>query len=249
MRARGIRIGLALALAPIACGDPLVDGSYPGQPILEAAGGVEIRELSELAMADGRLRVALFWVRSEGWEDVDPSLGVLDIAEQSVQIANLPGVYGFRVYDPAPAEVMVDAAALGGTGHFALASMLVYVDAADDRHFDHGDDWIVGAIDGQVFAFTREGAEIPGLGTLEPGYTALDTVREDGWFRCSDGTIDLTLGEVGTPLVIDFLFSVLVDPNCDQMATEYAICPAPANLDEHCALNPAADRCLPYAHC
>lgn len=240
----------ALALVGAGCGDPLANGSYPGEPILEAGGGVEIRQVNELGMADGRLRVALFWVREQGWNDLDPSLGVLDIPEQDVAIADLPGVYGFRVYDPAPPEVMIDAGEMGGSGDFALAALLVYVDAADNHVFDHGDDWLVGSVEDQMYAFTREGAEVPGYGTLEPGYTALDAEKdEDGRYRCTDGALELTIGTAGRPLVIEFLFDVLVDPNCDMAATEYAICPAPDYIQEFCRDKPNSDRCIPFAHC
>ena len=224
------------------CGEPLVDGEYPGEAILQVVSSVEIIELEEIADAEGDLRVAMFW-RSEPSADQR----VTEIPEQQVLISKLPGYYGFNLYATPPEEVMVD----GFGGRYAVGSLMLYVDDDEDGSFEPGEDWLVGGVANRVYLFSRERLSIPEIGDVEPGYHGVTVERDEdsGSTLCEDGELPPLPGNVDVPLIVDLLDRVIIDTDCDQRAEEWGICPPPDHVMEECAPDFETERCWPWRHC
>lgn len=225
-----------------ACGEPLVDGEYPGEAILQVISAVEIVELDELADAEGDLRVAMFWS-----SDASADQRVTEIPEQQVLISKLPGYYGFNMYATPPEEVMLD----GFDGRYAIGSLMLYVDDAEDGMFEPGEDWLVGAVANRVYLFTGEALTIPDIGEVGPGYhgVAVERDEDSGLTLCEDGELPPLAGNVDAPVVVDLLDRVIVDTNCDQRADEWAICPPPSHVMAECGPTFETERCWPWRHC
>lgn len=206
-----------------ACGDPLVDGDYPGVPLLELEGTITFTSIEEIQDARGQLHLALFWLAEQS--SVAPGEAVTELADQLVSISGLPGTYALRMYVPPPASVRRELP--GIAGELAIASILLYVDVDEDGAWTPGIDWLVGGSRSDVVVWAAAELEV-GEVTLEPGYHTVGIVRspETGLTQCGQpipGIASLADvdGEVG--LVIGLLHDVLVDEQCDERAEEYAI--------------------------
>lgn len=232
------------------CGDPLVDGDYPGVPLLELAGTIVFASVEEIQDARGQLRLALFWLHEPS--SVAPDEAVTELADQRVTISGLPGAYALRSYVPPPPAVRRELPGIGG--ELAIASILLYVDIDEDGAWSPGVDWLVGGSRSDVVVWAAEPLVLDEV-TLDAGYHTVGIVRspETGLTQCGtpiEGLASLAGvdGEVG--LVIGLLHDVLVDETCDQRADEYAICPPPPHIVELCGgMATLPERCLPWAHC
>lgn len=242
--------GCLAALALLGCGDPLVDGDYPGVPLLELDGTIVFTSIEEIQDARGQLHLALFWLTEPS--SVAPEDAVTELADQRVSISGLPGSYALRSYVPPPDAVRRELP--GIAGELAIASILLYVDIDESGAWSPGVDWLVGGSRSAVVVWAAEPLAV-GEVTLDPGYHSVAIVRspETGLTQCGEPIAGLASlagvdGEVG--LVIGLLHDVLVDETCDQRADEYAICPPPPHIVELCAgIATLPERCLPWAHC
>lgn len=236
-------LALGSLVAGIGCGDPLVDGSYPGESLFSVISTVKVHLVDEAQQVQGDLRVAMFWmVGPSGHDDPDSHL---DIPEQAVLISRLPGYYGFNLYEAPPESVMID----DGDGRYAIGTLLLYLDAGRDGVWDRKDDWLIGAVPESAYLFTRDGASLDGLGEFAPGYHVLHVDRADPKTKCEDGVVALSRSDEGQELVVDFLDQVLVDPNCDDDASEWDLCPVPGYLREDCEADWDIPECWPWRHC
>ena len=240
--------GLALgALVLGSCGDPLVDRDYPGEPLLELEGLVQIQGVSELDGAQGSVRLAVFWAKPEGFE---PGAGHTDFADQRVSLSDLPGTYAARIYVPPGPESMLE---LDGA-RVGLGSLVIYIDAEDDGHFDPGVDAPVGASRDHMLLYVDGETEVTGLGTLPRGYHTLAIERAGpGQTKCGEPVEDFlsyTLSEETPVVFVMLLHWALADIDCDMSGSEYDVCPPPPNIVELCdGMWDTLERCLPWAHC
>jgi hypothetical protein len=213
-----------------ACGTRLVDGEYRGEPLLAIEGSMVVRtegateaETAELERSLGALRVALFWSRHA----VGPGDPAVSLVEQQVATdANFPVRYSIEVYRPPP-EFMLTPAPEGGSGRYAVALVMVYLDSDGDGKWSPGTDRLIGGARDRAILYTPEGANSPFFGDLGPGYHRLITAdpgqtcfaRVHEHFH-GDGEEDLDLYiDPERPT------GSLVDVDCDGHHREWDICP------------------------
>jgi hypothetical protein len=229
------------ALVATGCGDPLVDGEYPGESLLSVISTVEFGTLDELDTG-GDLRVAMFWLGDVATFENDE--GVLEIPEQQVLISKLPGYYGFNLYETPPESASIE----DGDESYAIGSILLYIDHDMDGSWDREEDPLIGAVSQRLYLFTRDGATLEGE-TFTAGYHGLRVKRDGAQTVCSDGRVELSPADPESPVVVDYLHQVLIDTDCDGEASEWDLCPPPADVTAACAPNWSDAECWPWRHC
>lgn len=119
---------MALVLGLVGCGDPLVQASYRGEPILRLVG--RIAALRGVAVQPNEeALVSMFW-------NTDPSSRPPALVEQQSVSTNVefPNAFEVLVFDP-PTEAHL----LTSDPRLAVGFLLVYADADGDRRFGPGD--------------------------------------------------------------------------------------------------------------
>ncbi len=114
----------------LGCGDVLVDGDYPGEPLLTVTGQILVEAtISE----DVSPSVALFWTQA----------GSATRTETSVEVTTrFPAYFELNAYQPpVDADFFTDPQGL----HLALGVLLLYDDTAQDGTLDVDTDTVIGA--------------------------------------------------------------------------------------------------------
>jgi hypothetical protein len=110
------RLVLLLAGAAVACGDPLADHRYRGDPLMRLQGDAAPRPEEDDFI---NLRVALFWMAGGPYDgDVEQMVEDPGAARELPR----PGPWAINVFDPPPAAALVDG------GGYGIARLLVYRD-------------------------------------------------------------------------------------------------------------------------
>jgi hypothetical protein len=199
----------------VACGDPLVDASYQGEPLMVLAGQVLLEDA--LPALEGQVRVALFW-SSQGEHGQQH--------EQQVAIStSFPSRYELTLYTPPPDEVLYQPPHVPSPVGIALP--MLYEDVDGDGVYSSGSEQVLGGSQDVLVLFNADFLEhrppeddddpppadtgtLPG--PLEPGYHAVRQLEDS----CDHD--DLVLIEVdpeNVAMAIGELWGVQFDMDCD----------------------------------
>ncbi len=157
---------LPLLLLLFACGDPIVDTSYRGEPIWYVEGTINAPEqLHGLSLGD-EVRASLFWV-----PNLNPS-SPLQLIEQTSVTAEVrfPATFEVRVFEPPSDEHYVVS-----DGRYAVAMLLIYVDEDHDGFFSAADRMVGGAVQ-NALVFARDAVpmeESPSHAALAKGFSVV----------------------------------------------------------------------------
>ncbi len=231
---------LILMLCLAACGDPAVDGTYRGEALLTLQGSILIDSGDatdeELNAALGTLRVALFWSRHAGQETDGPAVSVVE--QQAFTRAAFPAQYALSVFQPPPEAVVIDSP--DGTGRYAVALVLAYIDTDGDGRWSPEIDQLAGGARNAAILYSPEGTSSAYFGERGPGFHRVRI--QPGSDPCfaephatlhTDDQPTLTLRlEPTNPN------TALFDINCDGHYSEWDVCPSPESLTEVCATSP-----------
>jgi hypothetical protein len=194
---------LAPLILLLGCGDRLVDGRYPGEPLLTVGGQVLVSAALDSAVNP---EITLLWTNFAGSSRVESSLQV---------DTHFPSAFTLSVFQPPPDSVIGTPVPGGAT--LALGVFLLYDDTNGDAAFTVGSDPPIGAgEDAHVAWFLEPGAEAPwaeaetyyvdhalpscgpppeGADPPEPGVGAADLVVSDACTLLPDWNCDGTLQE------------------------------------------------------
>jgi len=222
-----------------ACGDPIVPGSYRGEPLHVITGWVQLTVPPETLLGSAEdpdeLRVAVLWSQTKG-----SSFELEGAVEQDVvTTGTFPARFTITLYEPPAPDVLraVPDQATGGTGTMAIAAVVAYVDADRDEVWDRGAEPLVGGADERLFLYTPDGIASAVLGTWGPGFHTLvptracDTALGGGAVRYdadTGTTIDLEVDGA-------FPISALFDVDCDPSTFDWGgTCPPLDDVRETC---------------
>lgn len=267
-RSSGARLARVVALAVAlgwGCSDPLVDGNYRGEPLLEIRGKVQLLandsaktprtgwgwhdprddQAATIDLPPGDLRLALVW--SIDGLDKKPRDAVTGVEQQTVTTTSFPSRYAIALYAPPPDDLLADAK--GGEGRYALGLLVVYADANGDGEWGTDEDELIGGAPGRGVIYTPTGVTSSVLGTHDRGYHRVK-VREDtnacskfGALRLESdpaAELDLVVGET-------LPSGVLMDVNCDGKWGNPYMCPPKSQLKLQCP--PQGGKGWPCAYC
>jgi hypothetical protein len=214
----------------LGCGEPAVDGRWPGEALFTMGGTVRLAPSPEAMGSDapsGTLRLGVFWAPTKG-----NALALDDAVEQEVSAAGtFPARFEIRLYSP-PADALLHPVA-DGEGLVARALVLAYLDQDGDRAWDRDVEPLVGGATDRVLVYTPDGLESPLLGTLAPGFHSLRV----GDTCAGSGSPDDQADANNVELVVTMAFpaSALLDLDCDGKPDEWtAVCPSPPTIRETC---------------
>ena len=165
-------IPFSLASLAIGCGDPIVDGSYRGDPILLVEGQMQSTTTLPEELRNERFLVSIFWLQS--LQSAEPT-----VIEQPGVTTELrfPTSVQLRVFR-APQEQHY----LADASDVALGVILVYVDSdRDGRYHPSGREPIVGGSLQKGLAFARiptAGQSSPTGETLPAGFSLTDAASD-----------------------------------------------------------------------
>lgn len=140
---------LAAALAS-ACGDPLVDGRYRGEPLFTLSGTVIADE--SVAWEDwevGEVRVGLEWAEWEG----DEERGGYDVEELEIR-TSFPAQFEVHIYQPPSLDALFWTPWLPGH-EVAVARPLLYLDRDGDSRWDIDEDEVLGGTFDTVLVYVE----------------------------------------------------------------------------------------------
>ncbi len=223
--------GSALA----ACGEPLADNAFRGDPLLTLEGFVVIGvgdeddpdtdTVAELFGRTDELRMAVVWMSQSEVDTIDQ--GVL-------ASSTFPARYKATIFSPPPEAAMRrDALA-----PYAAGMLLIYRDTDDDGRFNADVDLLVGGARQTLLLYTPFGA---GDGVRGKGFHRVRVLPGDEQQICEDVSSVLSWPDApsdNTLLTIDedFRVSTLLDVDCDGSLEEWGdpLCPSQELLDEQC---------------
>lgn len=201
-------IALTATLCTSSCGDPLVEGDYRGQPLIEVSGTIRVTDPVAASDAD-RVRVALLWVGA------DQQSGLSQGRSESA----FPARYTLEVFSAPPARAMNEISDRDGL--HAIARIVVYVDDDQDERLDI-EERIVGASPEQVLTyFTSSEPTSLVRGSLRSGYQVMELLD------CSDSLEDKArFGTAATQTAVDLtlengIAEGLSDLDCDDVSDDY----------------------------
>lgn len=215
---------LAVAAAVLgACGDGLKDGSYRGEPLHVLEGWVKL-DTTETApgvtLVVGELRVAVFWSRSAD----ALAAGTVGIEQDVATGGSFPARYRLVIYEPPPDELLVPV--LDGSGHYAFALVLAYVDGNGDGAWNRRSERLVGGAVQRLLVYTPDGVESATFGKLAKGFHHLEPKTQ----VCASGlpTVFAPDPNPDLELTISMTFptDVVLDLDCDGDSREWwSLCP------------------------
>ena len=122
------------ALALAACGAPLADGTYEGEPLVRLQGNI-----TGTASSPARdPYIGIVWVN---WAR-NGDLMVSDVAP--VQASSFPATFDFAVFDPPPAEAIMDFSGQDEDARLAAGYLFAFDDVDGDGVFHIGKDGLEG---------------------------------------------------------------------------------------------------------
>ncbi len=180
-----------------ACGDGVVDGTYPGEQLFELGGLVRYEGGVELP--DAPLYVTVLWepLAEDGYSWLPP----LEVE------TTFPARYALSLYAPPPEHILADA--VGQPGGGPVGAVVLFADEGDDGTFDPDQDALAGGTDEVVLLYLSEewtaeapaGSDAPDPVTFEPGYHAVSFdggCPGEGPARAEDAAaVDLYVSDAG----------------------------------------------------
>ncbi|MFO0744504.1 MAG: hypothetical protein U1F43_02380 [Myxococcota bacterium] len=233
----GLAAGLACGVA--ACGDAVVDGTWPGEALFQLEGWVELEAGTSTLLGDGHrdqgeLRVGIFWTPTKGTD-----FQLETAVEQEVSTAGtFPARFTVTLYEPPPDSLLH--AVADGSGQVAQALLLAYLDQDGDGQWDRASEILVGGAAQRVILYTPDGIVSDALGTLGPGFHRVvptgvcDSGAGARFAADTEADIDLTVS-------MAFPVDALLDVNCDGKKDEWSgVCPPLENVRLRCG-DPAVE--------
>lgn len=216
-----------------ACGDALVDGTYPGEALFTISGWVNLTTAPENISKDpdgGSLRVAVFWAPAKDATQYNLPAAV----EQTVGAdGTFPARFKLSLYEP-PSNAVLRAEA-DGSGEFAVALIVAYLDANGNHRWDQGSENLIGGAEQRVLMYTPRGVTGALFGQLPPGFhrvipTAGCEVIASGVRYEADLDPDLDLAVSG-----NFPSDIVFDFDCDGKIDEWTgVCPTLESIRFNC---------------
>lgn len=196
------------------CGDPLVEGDYPGEVLASLEGSVFTDGLQRGSEDD--LRVALFWATDRGRAGTEQHVGTS---------TSFPAQYRLDVYQPPPEEARFEPR--WANALVAVATPLLYVDRDHSGRFEPDSDKIIGGSPDIALVWSdrrsarRPAGPRPGgrFVQLRGGFQRMwsdqplcQDVVDRGELPPDDMPVDLTVGP---------FWSWLIDLDCDGSRSEW----------------------------
>ena len=214
-----------------ACGDPLIDGNYRGEPLFTIRGTITVGEDAG-AFASASTRVAVLWIGARQQE----------LFGQGVSESSFPAQYELTIYtEPEESAQQVIPRA---QQTYALARIVLYQDVNANEQLDLGERLIGGSDDKLIAFFPESGTAEAVGGPFDQGFSAMGFLPCDARPETEPNTymkpaasdsVDLLLtGEIST---------ALSDLDCDFIPDDLCI-QALAVLQE----NPDDQRTLDFYH-
>jgi len=205
-------IACSAMLAGSSCGDPLVDGTYRGQPLFVLGGTIQLASDAPTYDPD-HVRVAVLWIGAEQ----------LELFGEGVSESEFPARYQFSIYEEPVAGAYQDTP--DADGRFAVARVILFEDDDLDGTVDPGER-LLGGSDEELLAYFPDAGTSDFLGGQHPaGYRVMNfqscmsrvasaSAAMMTPAGSSDG-VDLTLSTSG--------FDALDDLNCDSLPDDLCI--------------------------
>ncbi len=173
-------LAIFVVLGVASCGDPLVDGAYRGEVLLEIDGSIlSDYTPEELGLTSGELRVTL------DWSNYDESSAPRSHAADFTTTTRFPARYALRVYQPPPDDAFFAAPWPEG-GRIAVATPLLYLDVDGNERWDPKSERVVGGAHDIVIMYVRKPFELVPSIRDSAGWTVTDS----GWWSGESGTSD-----------------------------------------------------------
>lgn len=238
-----------IALALIACGDPLVSGDYRGKVLLRLSGPVDVPDgvaFLDLAMCEARVFECYAECETETCQACDDGFdrcaanpparqdapfrlgifwaqgtGAPVVQQFGLTVSDFPAQYGVTIYAPPPQAVLQPAE----EGRYALGLLIVYLDQDLDGRFSQGTDPVVGGADGRAVVYTPEGLSDERFGSLDAGYHRMSIVS-----ICTPDGGELLAESDSTDMILtlsaetEFQRRLLLDLDCDGEFDDFAAC-------------------------
>ena len=195
-----------------ACGDPLLDGNYRGEPLFTVTGTITVGENAS-AFASETTRVAVLWIGSQQQE----------LFGQGLSQSSFPARYELTIYsEPANGarQKIPNSEFL-----YALARVVLYQDLNGNEQLDPGEP-LTGGAEEQLIAFFPEAGTADGVGGgFRQGFATMQVLPCDERSGATvdtfmtpsvDTDVDLALtGEISTALS-DLDCDLIIDDLCLQ---------------------------------
>lgn len=198
----------ACALAT-GCGDPLVEGDYRGEPLIELSGTVFVNdEVSLMPQEEDRIRVALVWIGADQQGTI----------AQGLSESAFPARYNLQVYNRPPARAMQTFDDRAGL--YAISRIVLYIDTDGDERLNVGERIVGAAPDLLLSYFTSSESTSLVAGPVRSGYQVLQLVTcEDRLMSKSMLAPGIANNEVDLRLESG-IAEALTDLDCDQVADD-----------------------------
>lgn len=215
------------------CGDALVDGSYPGEALFTISGWVNITTAPENISKDpdgGALRVAVFWAPAKDATQYNLPAAV----EQTVGAdGTFPARFKLSLFEP-PSDAVLRSES-DGSGQFAVALIVAYLDSNGNHRWDQGSENLIGGAEQRVLMYTPHGVTGALFGALPAGFhrviptSGCDVVATGVRYE-ADPEADLDLAVSG-----DFPSDIVFDFDCDGKVDEWTgVCPTLESIRFNC---------------
>ena len=210
--------GWLTRLAPVAllaCGDPLVVGTFRGAPLLTVSGDVLVDQ--PLGDLRGEVAVAALW---NGGMNAD------DVADQSVDATmTFPSQYTLRFFQPPPESVRSEPPIGDAEGLFAMGLLLLFEDLDGDLDLDVGVEEVLGGALDHVLMWSTvtEGVDaVNAQGASKDALGGTFAVRRIAEGDCATRTPnELVINPTDVQLQLGFDCAALPDPDCQPMSSEW----------------------------
>lgn len=192
----------------LGCGDPLVEGDYRGEPLIEIEGTINVAADSELTSSEqDMVRVGLLWVGAAEQADVQGS------AESS-----FPARYRMKLFARPPDRAMVQLPDRDGL--YGTARIVLYIDADGDEQLDALERVVGASTDKVLTYFTASEPTSLVRGDVLTGYQVMNV------FGCDERLTDkATFGDDASATAVDLSLSAgaaesLLDLDCDDVSDD-----------------------------
>lgn len=160
---------IALSLALSACGDPLVDAAWRGEPLFTIDGFVHLAVPPEVYLdletrEPGELRTAIFWAPTRG-----SSLSLSSAVEQDVSTAStFPARFRLTIHEPPLPALLRPDPETGAP--FAVGLVVAYRDTNGNGRWDRASERLVGGASDRFVIHAPDGLDNALFGQLAPGF-------------------------------------------------------------------------------
>ncbi len=167
--AAGPALAAIIAAWAAACGDPLVDAAWRGEPLFTLEGFVHLaippeQYLDLETREPGELRTAIFWAPTRG-----SSLSLSSAVEQDVRTAStFPARFTLTIHEPPLPALLRPDPETGAL--FAVGLVVAYRDTNGNGRWDRASERLIGGAADRFVLHAPDGLDNSLFGRLEPGF-------------------------------------------------------------------------------